>query len=78
MDVASLLAGLASTGIKLEAFSVELLQVEGKELEDRKEVLRVAGEEMGGSLRLVRFAGVVVPLDIVVSKEVRVFFPLLL
>ncbi|KAL7411703.1 hypothetical protein BDY24DRAFT_395766 [Mrakia frigida] len=69
LDVASLLSGLASTGIKLETFSVELLLVEGKELEDRKEVLKVAGEEMGRSLRMIRFAGVVVPLDVVVSKE---------
>lgn len=49
---------------------MELLLVEGKELEDRKEVLKVAGEEMGRSLRMIRFAGVVVPLDVVVSKEV--------
>ena len=72
-DVAELLAGLAVKGIRLETFSVELLHVEDQELQDRKEVIRVAGRTMGESLLLLRFAGAVevrtVPV-VSLSKEV--------
>jgi hypothetical protein len=50
--------------------SVELLLVEGREWEDRREVLAIAGEKMGGSLRLVRFAGSVVAEELSVTPEV--------
>lgn len=64
---------MAAKGIRLETFSVELVQVEGQHLQDRKQVLRIAGEEMGDSLLLLRFAGAVemrtVPV-VTLTKEV--------
>ena len=64
---------MAAQGIRLETFSVELVHVEGQELEDRREVLRITGEEMGDSLLMLRFAGAVemrtVPV-VTLSKEV--------